>query len=106
GLRRFSVTLLLFLFQDWKYMLSPGSRCGGTKRDTSPPVLGSSILITSAPMSARLSVAKGPAPNWENASTLTPSSGNRELTYRPPAAWESMLAFSETAPMSRADLTR
>ena len=48
-----SATLLLFMFQVWKYWLSPfASMCGPTWRAASPPVAAFSTLITSAPRSA------------------------------------------------------
>ena len=48
-----SATLRLFMFQVWKYWLSPfASMCGPTWRAASPPVAAFSILITSAPRSA------------------------------------------------------
>src|SRR4029453_4234297 len=54
----------------------------------SPPTLGSSILMISAPRSARTCVPNGPAPNCDTVRMRTPSSGARDMSVRE-------LAFAE-----------
>ena len=69
---RFNVTLLTPRFRGKKVRLSPGAN-GCVARHGSP--VGGSILMTSAPMSARICPAKGPATKLPNSMTLIPSSG-------------------------------
>src|SRR5262249_11854129 len=49
-------------------------------RASSPPLVGSSTLITSAPRSARKIMAYGPAPSCVKARTRRPASGSGVLT--------------------------
>src|SRR3954470_21770853 len=77
---RSSVTLRLLRLKVWKKWLSPGpKKCGPTCRPTSPPSRRFSILITSAPRSARYTVPAGPAPYCSTARTRVPASGSRSL---------------------------
>src|SRR5262245_21323673 len=69
---RFKVSDFLLALNWWKYH---GSLSGwpGRKRRPGSPVVGFSILTTSAPSQARDSVQDGPASNWVKSTTLTPS---------------------------------
>src|SRR5207248_5181262 len=69
---KFSVSDFLLALNWWKYQ---GSLSGlpGCMRRPGSPVLGFSILTTSAPSQARLSVQDGPASNCVKSTTLTPS---------------------------------
>src|SRR5215510_9232350 len=69
---RFKVSDFLLALNWWKYQ---GSLSGwpGRRRRPGSPVVGFSILTTSAPSQARDSVQDGPASNWVKSTTLTPS---------------------------------
>src|SRR6266852_1284011 len=69
---RFNVSDFLLALNWWKYQ---GSLSGwpGRRRRPGSPVVGFSILTTSAPSQARDSVQDGPASNWVKSTTLTPS---------------------------------
>src|SRR5438045_8611872 len=69
---KFSVSDFLLALNWWKYQ---GSLSGlpGCRRRPGSPVLGLSILTTSAPSQARLSVQDGPASNCVKSTTRTPS---------------------------------
>src|SRR5437588_6315371 len=69
---RFNVIDFLLALNWWKYQGSL-SGCPGCRRRPGSPVAGFSILTTSAPSQARLSVQDGPASNWVKSTTLTPS---------------------------------
>ena len=56
-----------------QFAYSPRMWSGPVTRVSSPPI--GSTLITSAPCSARIWVANGPATTWLRSSTLIPSSG-------------------------------
>src|ERR1700736_6678178 len=72
---RSSATLRLSWLNVSKNSESSPDWYGGTARPTSPPVRTSSILITSAPSSARWTVPNGPAPYCSTATTRTSASG-------------------------------
>ncbi len=75
--------LFLLRLKLWKNSLSPGAKkCGPTARDMSPPSFGFSILMTSAPWSARNIVPNGPAPYCSTASTRTPVRGSTEAPLK------------------------
>src|SRR5579864_830587 len=74
GARRFSVTLRLFRLSASKWAPTPFTS-GGMRRAWSPPA-GSSILTTSAPRSARSSVAYAPGNRRVRSRTRRPSSGS------------------------------
>src|SRR5262249_19666939 len=76
---RLSVTLFLPRLTDMKYVASPATN-GGHFR-VSSPLPGSSILTTSAPMSASIIVQNGPARTRVRSSTRTPSSGLVRATF-------------------------
>src|SRR5262245_4255102 len=65
-------------FSDAKYSDCPSTKCGPSDLASSGRS-GSSILITSAPRSARIMVAYGPARKWQKSSTRTPLSGPSTL---------------------------
>src|SRR5713101_6728402 len=69
---RFNVSDFLLALNWWKYQ---GSLSGwpGRRRRPGSPVVGFSILTTSAPSQAKDSVQDGPASNWVKSTTLTPS---------------------------------
>src|SRR5579863_7405814 len=69
---RFSVSDFLLALNWWKYQGSLSGLPGCSRRPGSP-VVGFSILTTSAPSQARDSVQDGPASNWVKSTTLTPS---------------------------------
>src|SRR5579862_2358392 len=69
---RLRVIDFLFALNWWKYQGSLSGLPGCSRRPGSP-VVGFSILTTSAPSHARLSVHEGPASNWVKSTTLTPS---------------------------------
>src|SRR2546428_5084440 len=73
GALRLSVTLCLLRLTARKYVASPPTN-GGHER-VSSPLPGSSILITSAPMSPRIIEQKGPASTRVRSSTRIPDSG-------------------------------
>ena len=58
---RSSTTLCLLRLTDWKYVARPCASNGGPQLRVSSPVPGRSTLITSAPRSASIIVANGPA---------------------------------------------
>ena len=58
---------------------SPLMKGGPMRRESSPP--GFSTLMTSAPMSARSMVQKGPAMTCVQSRTVTPSSGMGGIGY-------------------------
>ncbi len=66
--------LFLFRLNVSKNRLSSPEANGGTYRPVSPPAAGSSILITSAPRSARCTLPNGPAPNCSMARMRTSAS--------------------------------
>src|SRR6266850_1564268 len=76
---RLSVTLFLPRLTDMKYVASPATN-GGHFR-VSSPLPGSSILTTSAPMSASIIVQNGPASTRVRSSTRTPESGLVRATF-------------------------
>src|SRR5215212_1079291 len=69
---RFNVSDFLLALNWWKYQ---GSLSGlpGCRRRPGSPRPGFSILTTSAPSQAKLSVQDGPASNCVKSTTLTPS---------------------------------
>src|SRR5437660_12580136 len=69
---RFSVIDFLLALNWWKYQGSVSGFPGCSRRPGSP-VVGFSILTTSAPSHANDSVQDGPASNWVKSTTLTPS---------------------------------
>src|SRR6202030_343104 len=69
---RFSVNDFLLALNWWKYQGSSSGLPGCSRRPGSP-VVGFSILTTSAPSQASVSVHDGPASNWVKSTTLTPS---------------------------------
>src|SRR2546428_1102998 len=73
GALRFRVTLFLLRLTDMKYVDSPPAK-GGQLR-VSSPFPGSSILMTSAPMSPSIIEQKGPARTRVRSRTRTPASG-------------------------------
>src|SRR5205814_6693542 len=73
GAFRFRVMLFLLRLTDMKYVVSPEMN-GGQLR-VSSPLPGSSILITSAPMSARIMEQNGPARTRVRSRTRMPESG-------------------------------
>src|SRR5207247_8868818 len=73
GALRFRVTLFLLRLTDMKYVDSPPAK-GGQLR-VSSPFPGSSILMTSAPMSPSLIEQNGPARTRVRCRTRTPASG-------------------------------
>src|SRR5215468_2942574 len=73
GAFMFRVRLFLLRLTDMKYVDSPPTK-GGQLR-VSSPLPGSSILITSAPMSPSIIAQKGPARTRVRSSTRTPASG-------------------------------
>src|SRR3989454_3097893 len=73
GALRFRVTLFLLRLTDMKYVDSPPAK-GGQVR-VSSPFPGSSILMTSAPMSPSIIEQKGPARTRLRSRTRTPASG-------------------------------
>src|SRR5258706_15821039 len=73
GALRFSVTLFLLRLTDMKYVASAPTK-GGQLR-VSSPFPGSSTLMTSAPMSARIIEQNGPASTRVRSRTRMPSSG-------------------------------
>src|SRR5690242_4790989 len=73
GALRFSVTLFLLRLTDMKYVDSPPAN-GGQPR-VSSPLPGSSILMTSAPMSPSSMAQYGPASTRVRSSTRMPFSG-------------------------------
>src|SRR6185436_20273995 len=68
---RSSVSDFLFALNMWKYQGSSGFLPGNTRRAGSP-VLGFSILTTSAPSQTSASVQDGPASNWVKSTTRIP----------------------------------
>src|SRR3954462_11483991 len=68
---RSSVSDFLFALNMWKYHGSSGALPGSTRRAGSP-VFGFSILTTSAPSRASVSVQEGPASNWVKSTTRMP----------------------------------
>src|SRR5208283_2077211 len=82
----FSVTDRLLRLNDWKKCVSPGPNVNGpTWRPTSPPSAGFSILMTSAPRSARNIDPNGPAPYCSIAMMVTPSSGRFAVIAQSPS---------------------
>src|SRR5262249_33963862 len=79
GALRLSVTLFLPRLTDMKYVASPATK-GGHFR-VSSPLPGSSILTTSAPMSASIIVQNGPARTRVRSSTRTPLTGLVRATF-------------------------
>src|SRR5580704_4049745 len=75
GAFMFRVRLFLFRLTDRKYVASPPTK-GGQPR-VSSPLPGSSILMTSAPMSPSDIAQKGPASTRVRSTTRTPWSGGR-----------------------------
>src|SRR5262249_62369194 len=73
---RLSVSDFLLALNWWKYQGSLSGLPGCSRRPGSP-VLGFSILTTSAPSQARLSVQDGPASNWVKSTTFTPAGQSR-----------------------------
>src|SRR5205809_4692226 len=69
---RSSVSDFLFALNMWKYHGSSGAFPGSTRRAGSP-VLGFSILTTSAPSHPSASVQDGPASNWVKSTIRTPA---------------------------------
>src|SRR5262245_3349457 len=81
---------MLFLprFTDMKYVASPFTN-GGHER-VSSPLPGSSILMTSAPMSPKIIEQKGPASTLVRSSTRTPDSGRSArgtMSHLQPRRW-------------------
>ena len=72
---RSSATLRLSWLNVSKNSESSPDWYGGTARPTSPPERTSSILITSAPSSARCTVPNGPAPYCSTATMRMSASG-------------------------------
>ena len=68
---RSSVTDFLPRLNSWKFSASPWRKSGPMRRASSPPS-GFSTLITSAPRSAKIAPAKGPASTWPSSTTRTP----------------------------------
>ena len=66
-----SVTDFLPRLNSWKFSASPWRKSGPIRRASSPPS-GFSTLITSAPRSAKIAPAKGPASTWPSSTTRTP----------------------------------
>src|SRR5215813_9323631 len=66
----------LFALNMWKYHGSSGALPGSTRRAGSP-VFGFSILTTSAPSQASVSVHDGPASNWVKSTTRIPARQSR-----------------------------
>src|SRR5262247_1324835 len=75
GAFMFRVRLFLLRLTDMKYVASPPAK-GGQPR-VSSPLPGSSILITSAPMSPSDMAQKGPARTRVRSITRMPDSGPR-----------------------------
>src|SRR6185436_15763641 len=73
---RSSVSDFLLALNMWKYHGSSAALPGSTRRAGSP-VLGFSILTTSAPSQASASVHEGPASNWVKSTTRTPERHSR-----------------------------
>ena len=85
-----SVRLFLFRFTERKYVASPPTK-GGQPR-VSSPLPGSSILITSAPMSPRDMAQKGPARTRVRSMTRMPDSGARPVLRDAPVPRDFCLA--------------
>ena len=68
---RSSVTDFLPRLNSWKFSASPWRKSGPIRRASSPPS-GFSTLMTSAPRSAKIAPAKGPASTWPSSTTRTP----------------------------------
>src|SRR5215831_21062047 len=73
GVFRLSVTLRLLALSNKKYQLSSPGFSPPRRRPWSP-LVGSSTLMTSAPIHASISVHDGPASNCVRSSTRTPVS--------------------------------
>src|SRR4029450_2111384 len=80
GAFRFSVRLFLLRFTDMKYVASPPAN--GAQPRVSSPLPGSSILITSAPMSPSAIAQNGPASTRVRSMTRMAASGGRAAGRR------------------------
>src|SRR5262245_11067910 len=91
---RFNVSDFLLALNWWKYQ---GSLSGwpGRRRRPGSPVVGFSILTTSAPSQARDSVQDGPASNWVKSTTLIPSrqSSSTPISAIAHSSWAAMLEY-------------
>src|SRR5262245_13085894 len=91
---RFNVSDFLLALNWWKYQ---GSLSGwpGRRRRPGSPVVGFSILTTSAPSQARDSVQDGPASNWVKSTTLIPSrqSSSTPISAIARSSWAAMLEY-------------
>src|SRR5215471_524831 len=91
---RFNVSDFLLALNWWKYQ---GSLSGwpGRRRRPGSPVVGFSILTTSAPSQARDSVQDGPASNWVKSTTLTPwrQSSSTPISAIARSSWAAMLEY-------------
>src|SRR5499426_4241483 len=91
---RFKVSDFLLALNWWKYQ---GSLSGwpGRRRRPGSPVVGFSILTTSAPSQARDSVQDGPASNWVKSTTLIPSrqSSSTPISAIARSSWAAMLEY-------------
>src|SRR4051794_33128981 len=101
GAFKFSVIDFLLALNWWKYQ---GSLSGlpGCRRRPGSPRPGFSILTTSAPSQARLSVQDGPASNWVKSTTRTPSRQSNStlisaMAFLPHNAVETYCRFLSTA---------
>src|SRR5262249_58165931 len=86
---RFSVTLRLLALSNIKYQLSSPGFSPPRRRPWSP-LVGSSTLMTSAPIHASISVHDGPASNCVRSSTRTPASALSMATPPLSAACDSL----------------
>src|SRR6059036_266579 len=89
----------------WKYHGSSGALPGSTRRAGSP-VLGFSILTTSAPSHASTSVHDGPASNWVKSTTRMPARNSRSwqlslIADLPPRLAENLPLTYDAAPTDR-----
>src|SRR5262245_33403923 len=91
GAFRFNVRLFLLRFTDMKYVASPPAN-GGQPR-VSSPLPGSSILITSAPMSPSAIAQNGPASTRVRSMTRMPASGGRGTGARRARAGAAVRVF-------------
>src|SRR5437870_13399703 len=102
GAFKFRVSDFLLALNWWKYQ---GSLSGlpGCRRRPGSPRPGFSILTTSAPSHARLSVQDGPASNWVKSTTRTPSRQSNStlisaMAFLPNNTAERDYRFLSTAP--------
>src|ERR1044071_6203949 len=95
---RFKVSDFLLALNWWKYQ---GSLSGwpGRRRRPGSPVVGFSILTTSAPSQASDSVQDGPASNWVKSTTRTPS---RQSSSTPSSAIDFLLTVFQPCSDDRA----